>query len=218
VKRESLVTTVLFDFGGVITASPFEAFEQYEAEVGIPSGSIRKINSTNPNDNAWAKMERSEVTLDEFSQLFEEEAEAVGLEISGERVLGCLSGDVRPQMVRALEILRERVTLGCITNNMKSGHGSGMSRTAEQAAVIANIMEMFEVVIESAKVGVRKPDPRIYEMACTELKVDPHSCAYLDDLGINCKPAAALGMTAIKVVDPEQALDDLEQAVGFSLR
>jgi len=213
-----LVTTVLFDFGGVITASPFEAFEQYEAEVGIPSGSIRKINSTNPNDNAWAKMERSEVTLDEFSQLFEEEAEAVGLEISGERVLGCLSGDVRPQMVRALEILRERVTLGCITNNMKSGHGSGMSRTAEQAAVIANIMEMFEVVIESAKVGVRKPDPRIYEMACTELKVDPHSCAYLDDLGINCKPAAALGMTAIKVVDPEQALDDLEQAVGFSLR
>lgn len=163
-------------------------------------------------------MERSEVTLDEFSQLFEEEAEAVGLEISGERVLGCLSGDVRPQMVRALEILRERVTLGCITNNMKSGHGSGMSRTAEQAAVIANIMEMFEVVIESAKVGVRKPDPRIYEMACTELKVDPHSCAYLDDLGINCKPAAALGMTAIKVVDPEQALDDLEQAVGFSLR
>ncbi|MEC9058386.1 MAG: HAD-IA family hydrolase, partial [Actinomycetota bacterium] len=101
---------------------------------------------------------------------------------------------------------------------MKSGHGSGMSRTAEQAAVIANIMEMFEVVIESAKVGVRKPDPRIYEMACTELKVDPHSCAYLDDLGINCKPAAALGMTAIKVVDPEQALDDLEQAVGFSLR
>ena len=212
------MTAVLFDFGGVITASPFEAFVQYEAEVGIPSGSIRKINSTNPNDNAWAKMERSEVTLDEFCRLFEEEAEAIGLELSGERVLGCLSGDVRPQMVRALEILRERVTLGCITNNMKSGHGSGMSKTADQAAIIAKITEMFEVVIESAKVGIRKPDPRIYEMACAELKVDPHSCAYLDDLGINCKPAAALGMTAIKVVDPEQALDDLEQVVGFSLR
>jgi len=218
VKSESLVTAVLFDFGGVITASPFEAFVQYEAEVGIPSGSIRKINSTNPNDNAWAKMERSEVTLDEFCRLFEEEAEAIGLELSGERVLGCLSGDVRPQMVRALEILRERVTIGCITNNMKSGHGSGMSKTADQAAIIAKITEMFEVVIESAKVGIRKPDPRIYEMACAELKVDPHSCAYLDDLGINCKPAAALGMTAIKVVDPEQALDDLEQVVGFSLR
>ena len=217
-KSESLVSAVLFDFGGVITASPFEAFARYEAEVGVPTDSIRKINSTNPNSNAWAKMERSEVTLNEFCDLFEQEAQAFGLELSGERVLGCLSGDVRPQMVRALEILKERVTIGCITNNMKSGHGSGMSRTAAQAAVIADIMKMFEVVVESAKVGVRKPDPRIYEMACSELKVDPSDCAYLDDLGINCKPAAALGMTAIKVVSPEQALEDLENVVGFSLR
>jgi len=218
VKSESLVSAVLFDFGGVITASPFEAFARYEAEVGVPTDSIRKINSTNPNSNAWAKMERSEVTLNEFCDLFEQEAQAFGLELSGERVLGCLSGDVRPQMVRALEILKERVTIGCITNNMKSGHGSGMSRTADQAAIIADIMKMFEVVVESAKVGVRKPDPRIYEMACSELKVDPSDCAYLDDLGINCKPAAALGMTAIKVVSPEQALEDLENVVGFSLR
>ena len=217
-KSESLVSAVLFDFGGVITASPFEAFARYEAEVGVPTDSIRKINSTNPNSNAWAKMERSEVTLNEFCDLFEQEAQAFGLELSGERVLGCLSGDVRPQMVRALEILKERVTIGCITNNMKSGHGSGMSRTADQAAIIADIMKMFEVVVESAKVGVRKPDPRIYEMACNELKVDPSDCAYLDDLGINCKPAAALGMTAIKVVSPEQALEDLENVVGFSLR
>ena len=217
-KSESLVSAVLFDFGGVITASPFEAFARYEAEVGVPTDSIRKINSTNPNSNAWAKMERSEVTLNEFCDLFEQEAQAFGLELSGERVLGCLSGDVRPQMVRALEILKERVTIGCITNNMKSGHGSGMSRTADQAAIIADIMKMFEVVVESAKVGVRKPDPRIYEMACSELKVDPSDCAYLDDLGINCKPAAALGMTAIKVVSPEQALEDLENVVGFSLR
>ncbi len=186
--------------------------------MGVPTDSIRKINSTNPNNNAWAKMERSEVTLNEFCDLFEKEAQALGLELSGERVLGCLSGDVRPQMVRALEILKERVTIGCITNNMKSGHGSGMSRTADQAAIIADIMTMFEVVVESAKVGVRKPDPRIYEMACNELKVHPSDCAYLDDLGINCKPAAALGMTAIKVVSPEQALEDLENVVGFSLR
>ena len=213
-----IIDVVLVDFGGVITASPFEAFAAYEQELGIPTGAIRKINSTNPDGNAWAKMERSEVTLNEFCDLFEKEAQAFGLELSGERVLGCLSGDVRPQMVRALEILKERVTIGRITNNMKSGHGSGMSRTADQAAIIADIMKMFEVVVESAKVGVRKPDPRIYEMACNELKVDPSDCAYLDDLGINCKPAAALGMTAIKVVSPEQALEDLENVVGFSLR
>tara|TARA_Y100001970_G_scaffold14681_4_gene16631 strand:+ start:6761 stop:7417 length:657 start_codon:yes stop_codon:yes gene_type:complete len=218
VRNDSLITAVLFDFGGVITTSPFEAFARYELELGVPPDSIRKINSTNPDDNAWAKMERSEVTLPEFCELFEAEAQSMGLELSGEKVLGCLSGDVRPQMVRALEILKRQLPIGCITNNMKSGHGSGMSRTEDQAAAIAEIMTMFEVVIESAKVGIRKPDPRIYEMACTELKVDPRNCAYLDDLGINCKPAANLGMTAIKVIDPDEALDDLERAVGFSLR
>lgn len=217
-RNDSLTTAVLFDFGGVITTSPFEAFARYELELGVPPDSIRKINSTNPDDNAWAKMERSEVTLPQFCELFEAEAQSMGLELSGEKVLGCLSGDVRPQMVRALGILKGQLPIGCITNNMKSGHGSGMSRTEDQAAAIAEIMTMFEVVIESAKVGIRKPDPRIYEMACTELEVDPRNCAYLDDLGINCKPAANLGMTAIKVIDPDEALDDLERAVGFSLR
>ncbi|MCH2634143.1 MAG: HAD-IA family hydrolase [Acidimicrobiales bacterium] len=213
-----IIDVVLFDFGGVITASPFEAFAAYEQELGIPTGSIRKINSTNPDGNAWAKMERNEISLEDFCSLFEEEAAALGLVLSGNRVLGCLSGAIRPQMVRALEVLKERVSIGCITNNMKSGHGSGMSRTPEQAEKIAEIMTMFEVVIESAKVGLRKPDPRIYQMACDELQVAAERCVYLDDLGINCKPAAALGMRAIKVVDPDEALSDLEKIVGFELR
>lgn len=213
-----IIDVVLFDFGGVITASPFEAFAAYEQELGIPTCSIRKINSTNPDGNAWAKMERNEISLEDFCSLFEEEAAALGLVLSGNRVLGCLSGAIRPQMVRALEVLKERVSIGCITNNMKSGHGSGMSRTPEQAEKIAEIMTMFEVVIESAKVGLRKPDPRIYQMACDELQVAAERCVYLDDLGINCKPAAALGMRAIKVVDPDEALSDLEKIVGFELR
>ena len=142
-KNDSLITAVLFDFGGVITTSPFEAFARYELELGLPPDSIRKINSTNPDDNAWAKMERSEVTLSEFCQLFEAEAMSMGLELSGEKVLGCLSGGVRPQMVIALEILKERIPIGCITNNMKSGHGSGMSRTEDQAASIAEIMTII---------------------------------------------------------------------------
>ncbi len=213
-----IIDVVLFDFGGVITASPFEAFAAYEQELGIPTGSIRKINSTNPDGNAWAKMERNEISIEDFCSLFEEEAATLGLVLSGNRVLGCLSGAIRPQMVRALEVLKERVSIGCITNNMKSGHGSGMSRTPEQAEKIAEIMTMFEVVIESAKVGLRKPDPRIYQMACDELQVAAERCVYLDDLGINCKPAAALGMRAIKVVDPDEALSDLEKIVGFELR
>jgi putative hydrolase of the HAD superfamily len=218
VKNEPLIDAVLFDFGGVVTTSPFEAFSRYETEIGAPTDSIRRINSTNPNNNAWAKMEKSEVDISEFCELFEAEAADFGLELSGQKVLECLSGNVRPEMVRALEILKQRVRIGCITNNMKSGHGAGMARTSEQAASVAQIMEMFEVVVESAKVGLRKPDVRIYELACSELGVDPRNCAYLDDLGINCKPAANLGMVAIKVVDPQVALDDLERVVGFSLR
>ncbi len=217
-KNEPLIDAVLFDFGGVVTTSPFEAFSRYETEIGAPTDSIRRINSTNPNNNAWAKMEKSEVDISEFCELFEAEAADFGLELSGQKVLECLSGNVRPEMVRALEILKQRVRIGCITNNMKSGHGAGMARTSEQAASVAQIMEMFEVVVESAKVGLRKPDVRIYELACSELGVDPRNCAYLDDLGINCKPAANLGMVAIKVVDPQVALDDLERVVGFSLR
>ena len=218
VKNEPLIDAVLFDFGGVVTTSPFEAFSRYETEIGAPTDSIRRINSTNPNNNAWAKMEKSEVDISEFCELFEAEAADFGLELSGQKVLECLSGNVRPEMVRALEILKQRVRIGCITNNMKSGHGAGMARTSEQAASVAQIMEMFEVVVESAKVGLRKPDVRIYELACSELGVDPRNCAYLDDLGINCKPAANLGMVAIKVVDPQVALDDLERVVGFPLR
>ena len=132
-KKEPLIDAVLFDFGGVVTTSPFEAFSRYENEIGAPLDSIRRINSTNPDDNAWAKMERSEVTVSEFCKLFEAEATDLGLKMSGQKVLECLSGNVRPQMVRAIEILQKRVRIGCITNNMKSGHGAGMARTSEQA-------------------------------------------------------------------------------------
>jgi putative hydrolase of the HAD superfamily len=218
VNHSPTIDAVLFDFGGVITTSPFEAFNRYENEVGVPADTIRRINSTNPDDNAWAKMERNEVDLAGFAVLFEAEAAALGHQMSGQAVLNCLSGDVRPQMVRALDILRERVRIGCITNNMRQGHGAGMARTEDQAERVADAMSRFEVVIESSKVGLRKPDPRIYELACSEMGITPDRAAYLDDLGINCKPARALGMATVKVGDPDVALDELEQIVGFALR
>ncbi len=216
-KTSRKIKAVLFDFGGVITASPFEAFTRYEKAVGAPDGIIRAINSTNPNENAWAQMERNEVSIDQFCELFEQEAIEAGFALSGQSVLQCLSGDIRPQMVTALNVLKDNVRVGCITNNMKSGHGSGMSRTEDQASAVAEVMALFEVVIESAKVGLRKPDPRIYQLACDQMEIDPTEAVYLDDLGINCKPAAALGMSAIKVVDPDIAIQELEQLVGFSL-
>ena len=79
-------------------------------------------------------------------------------------------------------------------------------------------MSLFDVVLESSKIGVRKPEPRIYELACEALEVEPADCVFLDDLGINLKPARAMGMTTIKVVEPGDALAELEQVVGFPLR
>lgn len=211
------INAVLFDFGGVITESPFEAFNRYEDRLGIERDTIRQINATNPDSNAWARLERSEVGVDEFAALFEAEAAGRGIVISGAEVLACLSGGLRPRMVLALEILAARLPVGCITNNVRTGQGAGMARDAATAAAIAQVMELFEVVIESSVVGLRKPDPRIYELACSRLDIDPCSTAYLDDLGINCKPAAAMGMKAIKVTDPDKALRELEALVGFGL-
>ena len=202
--------TVIFDFGGVITSSPFEAFNRMEAERGLPRDFVRRVNSANPDTNAWAKFERAECSAAEFDSLFAAEAEAMGHSLDGASVIGCLSGDIRLAMVAALDRLKaDGFRLGCITNNVPSGKGAGMAGTAEKARAVAAIMTRFDHVIESSKVGVRKPDPRIYQMMCDALAVAPSQCIYLDDLGINCKPAAAMGMAAIKVMSGDQALDAL---------
>lgn len=206
----SAFSTVIFDFGGVITSSPFEAFNRMEAERGLPHDFVRAVNSTEPDTNAWARFERAECSAVEFDALFAAEAEALGQSLDGASVLACLSGDIRPAMVDALDRLKaEGFKLGCITNNVPSGKGAGMAGTTEKAAAIAAIMARFDHVIESSKVGIRKPDPRIYAMMCEALDTEPAACIYLDDLGINCKPAAVMGMAAIKVTSAEQAIMDL---------
>ena len=209
---------VLWDFGGVILTSPFEAFRRYEREAGLPEDFIRGLNARNGDANAWAKMERSEVSLDEFVALFESEAEAQGHHLDGWRVLQAISGDIRPQMVEALRRCKAAFKVACITNNMKAGDGPGMARSAEKAAAVAEIMTLFEHVVESSKLGFRKPDPRIYRHACDLLGVAPEHCIYLDDLGVNLKPARALGMRTIKVGDPDKAIAELEAMVGIPLR
>jgi putative hydrolase of the HAD superfamily len=201
---------VIFDFGGVITTSPFEAFNRLEAARGLPLDFVRRVNATNPDANAWARFERAEIDAKAFDLAFAAEAELCGGDLAGRDVIACLSGDVRPAMVAALDQLTAAgFRLGCITNNVPSGQGAGMSDTAHKAQAITDILARFDHVIESSKVGIRKPDPRIYQMMCEMLEVSAENCIYLDDLGINCKPAAALGMAAIKVVSGEQALQDL---------
>ncbi|MDP3908270.1 HAD-IA family hydrolase [Novosphingobium sp.] len=209
---------VIFDFGGVITASPFEAFNRLEAERGLPQDFVRRVNAANPDTNAWALFERAEIDAATFNTRFAAEAAALGHALEGSAVLAVLSGSIRPAMVSALDTLAGAgYRLGCITNNVPSGHGAGMARSGDKADAYELVFARFEHVIESSKAGVRKPDPRIYLMMCEKLGLEPAACIYLDDLGINCKPAAHLGMHAIKVTSGEQALTDLSAVLGLTL-
>jgi putative hydrolase of the HAD superfamily len=206
------IRAAFFDFGGVILSSPFEAFNAFEDRNGLPPDFIRTINSTNPDTNAWARFERSEVAFDEFCELFEAECREQGQEVAARELMPLLAGEIRPAMVEAVRRCQERLVTACLTNNWVSfadfpadGRASGRD----------DVLSLFHHVVESSKVGVRKPDPRFYEIACEWADVEPDEVVFLDDLGVNLKPAAAMGMTTIKVTDPGIALTELEQVVGF---
>jgi len=211
------IEAVIWDFGGVFTTSPFESFNRLEAELGAPLDHIRRVNATDPDHNAWALFERNEIDAARFDELFLAESAALGFPIRGADVLPRLSGDLRPRMVAALQACKGRFRVGCITNNVASEHSPGQAEGQRMAGAMAQVLPLFDAVIESSKAGVRKPDPRIYLMMCDLLGVRPEACVYLDDLGINCKPAAGLGMMAIKVVSEEQALRDLARVTGLRL-
>jgi putative hydrolase of the HAD superfamily len=208
---------VFFDFGGVFTSSPFEAFNRYEAERGLPRDFIRRLNAVNPDANAWARLERNACSVEEFCAAFEAEARAAGHELSAPEVLALLAGELRPEMVAALRRVRERWKTACLTNNVAMGEGPAMMRSPEKAAEIAAVMALFDAVIESSKAGVRKPDPAFYRLACETLGVAPEQVVFLDDLGVNLKPARDMGMTTIKVVSAPQAIADLERVLGVPL-
>jgi putative hydrolase of the HAD superfamily len=206
------IDAVIWDFGGVFTTSPFEAFNRYEMKRGLPENFIRKVNSTNADANAWALFERGEIDSRAFDRIYLEESTALGHPVRGSEVLPLLHGDLRPRMVEALRHCKRHFKVGCITNNMIRDDlpTDGAASPAQQ------IMQHFDAIIESSKAGIRKPDQRIYLMICERLGVEARACVYLDDIGVNCKPAAQLGMTAIKVVNEAQALEDLARATGLS--
>src|ERR1041385_882625 len=111
---------VIFDFGGVFTASPFDAFARYEEENGLPADLIKRINGINHLTNAWARFERGEMTIDEFDRAFADEALVHGHYVSGREVIALLVGAPRPEMHEALVKLRGQYKTGCITNNVPS--------------------------------------------------------------------------------------------------
>ena len=148
--------------------------------------------------------------------MFARESEAAGHRIGGKEVIALLSGQLRPRMVEVLKICKQHYKVACITNNVKAGEGPGMSRDADKAKAVGEVMALFDLVVESSIEGVRKPDPAIYTLTCERLGVDPDKAAFLDDLGINLKPAKALGMATIKVLNETQAIDDLAALTGLT--
>ncbi len=203
------IRAVLWDFGGVITTSPFESFARYERENGLPKDFIRGLNANNHHTNAWAKLERSEVPFDKFCTLYEAEAKAAGHTIDARDVLACLAGEVRPEMIKALHRIKEEgLKQACVTNNFNS-----MDRSPRDPHT--NVLDVFDAIVESSQVGVRKPEPEFYKIACSMLEIEPVEAVMLDDLGVNLKPAREMGIRTIKVTDAAEALRELEEVLGF---
>lgn len=220
----SNIQAVIWDFGGVISSSPFHAFNAYEQSHGLPADFLRTVNATNHWDNAWARLERNAIDAAQFDQQFADESRALGHEVHGADVIPLLYGAIRPEMVEALRRIHARLKTGCITNNFSAATtGTAAADAApaganHQSLYKASVMVLFHHVIESAKAGVRKPDPLIYRMMTDALQVAPTHCVYLDDLGVNLKPARAMGMKTIKVGEAGPALAELESLLGFPLR
>jgi len=211
------IRAVLFDFGGVITTSPFEAFRRFEVERGLPSGFLQHINRTNADHNAWARFERGELTPAEFDETFAAESRAAGHEVRGLQVVALIYGKVRPRMIRAVDRCRKHFITACLTNNFGQRHDDESSPDAANASDWQSALDLFDVVIESSKVGVRKPEPQFFELACQKLSIDPRQAVFLDDLGANLKPARLMGMYTIKVSNPDLALDELASVLGIDL-
>jgi putative hydrolase of the HAD superfamily len=201
-----LFDAVLFDMGGVLVTGPFTGFARYELDNGLPADTIRSINATNADTNAWARYERGEIGRDDFCRVYAIEAASLGFAVDGDAVLQCMKSERVDEMIELVGRLRGRFKLGMITNNLHPMQREG--------SMIADVLEVFDVIIESSVEGVRKPDPAIYRLACDRLDVAPARCVFLDDLGVNLKPARAVGMTTIKVIDPVAATTELAVLLG----
>jgi putative hydrolase of the HAD superfamily len=211
------IRAVLWDFGGVMTESPFLAFERFEVQRGLPPNFLRTVNAQNHFTNAWARFERSELSPQQFDEEFARETRTAGHEVRGLDVIDLLYGEIRPVMVAALKACKPHVINACVTNNVVAGPGRGLELDRSRANEWKDILTLFDIVIESSNIGVRKPEARFFELACDKIGIVPTQAVYLDDLGTNLKPARAMGMHTIKVDDPAIALSELESVLGIKI-
>jgi putative hydrolase of the HAD superfamily len=202
---------VVFDLGGVVFPSPLDVFRAYENEHGLPHRFLSEVVLANPDHGAWVRLERGELTLEQFCDAFDAECAAHGQSVDSRELMRAVGAGLepRPAMVAAIGAIRARgLKTAALTNNWSDEVGR------REASPTDN---WFDVVVESAVEGLRKPDPRIYLLVCDRLEVAPGGTVFLDDLGANLKPARELGMTTIKVAEPDAALAELESVLGFVL-
>jgi len=211
---------VIFDFGGVFTTSPVSNFGVYERARGLPERFISGLIRSNLDGGAFSRFERAELTAEEFDEAFAAETRAAGHEVRGGELAKMMKLEFRPPMIEAHKRICEAgLKTGCITNNMPSSSVKDWARDGAERNWAAEIMSRFDHVIESSKAGVSKPDPRIYEMMLETLGIAPGEAIYVDDLGVNLKPAVAMGMDVVKVPFEgyEIAIEELAQKTGLIL-
>jgi putative hydrolase of the HAD superfamily len=220
---------VIFDLGGVVLGSPIQAMAAYERDHGLVEGGINRLIAANGHDGAWAAFERGEHTFASFAEAFEAECAAAGIAMSVQEMFAYIRRDgagPRPAMLGALARLRAAgIRTAALTNNFATereavvdGEVGSAASAGDDDDVMGELPQHFDVFVESRRTGLRKPDPRIYELVCDQLGVSPPETAFLDDLGLNLKPAKAMGMHTIKVVDPDEALTELGTLLGLDLR
>ena len=200
---------VIFDLGGVVVDSPLHAIHRYERELGIPEGVVNRVVVDTGPQGAWSRLERGELSMERFYGDFEAELRAVGHAISAATMMARIAEcGPRPTMLEAIRRIRGRgLKAGALTNNWANERGEPTH----------DLKDRFDAFIESSKVGLRKPDPRIYRLACDTLGISPSEAVFLDDIGRNLKAARELGMRTIKVDQPGPALAELSQQLGFAL-
>jgi epoxide hydrolase-like predicted phosphatase len=202
---------VIFDLGGVVLGSPLHAIAAYERSAGIPAGFVNRVVVDTAPTGAWSRLERGELDLEAFFPAFEADCERAGASVDARAMMERMGEAARPRpaMLDAIRSIRARgLKAAALTNNWASDARDDGTRA---------LRPHFDVFVESSVVGLRKPDPRIYTHVCRELAIAPPEAVFLDDIGHNLKAARALGMTTLKVDDPDEALARLGALLGFPL-
>ena len=204
---KKLIKIVLWDFGGVLTESPIQNFYKYEKQNNLPLGTIIKINSQNKYENAWARLEKNKISIKEFSLLFSREAKELGVDHSFDinKIIKCLDVNLNTKMVNTFFKVKEKIECACLTNNIQGNENFNINETFN------NFKKNFSYIFESSKLGVRKPEEKIYKYVIDKLNIAPENVLFIDDLGINLKPARMLGIHTYKVVSEKKTEEFLER-------